>query len=117
MGSPLRILWIGKATISEYQEITDPETHQTKWELTPVVTDEPCRLSYTTSSLTAIINGAREVDQVITLFISPDINITAGSVIEITQRGRTNKFKRSSEPRVYTDHQEVILEYDSGVNQ
>lgn len=111
----LKKLWLGKATIFEYKSVTDPVTHQTKHGLVPVVTDEPCRLSYKNDTVTNLGNNVPRVHQIISLFISPDIEIQAGAVIEITQHGRTNRYKRGSKPAVYTNHQEVILEIDEGV--
>lgn len=110
MKNPLAILWIGKATISEYKEKTDPETFQTTHELVPVVTDEPCRLSHQQETTVNVDNGAPYVSQIITLFIRPDLTIKEGSVIEITQHGVTNKYKRASKPAIYTNHQEITLE-------
>lgn len=110
MVNPLSILWKGKATISEYQEITDPNTFQTKHDLVAVVTDEPCRLSHSRESTVDVNSGAPYVTQSIVLFIRPDLNIKEGSVIEITQNGITNKYKRASKPAVYTNHQEVALD-------
>jgi hypothetical protein len=110
VNNPLSLLWIGKATISEYKEVTDPDTFQTKHTVVPVVTDEPCRVSYKQEPSTNIATGAAQLTQVIMLFIRPDIEIKAGSVIEVTQHGRTLKYKRSSKPAVYSNHQEVVLE-------
>lgn len=113
--NPLSALWIGKCTIYEYQNITDPETYQTKQELATTVVDEPCRLSqnyvsHTPDDLVRVKNGVPSVNQLIVLFIRPDLIIKEGSVIEVTQHGRTNKYKRSSIPAVYTNHQEIVLE-------
>ena len=110
VSNPLSILWIGKATIYEYQEVTDPETYQTTHQLSPVVTDEPCRLSHSRESTVNIINGAPYVEQTIVLFIRPDLTIKEGSVIQVTQNGVTNKYKRASKSAVYTNHQEITLE-------
>lgn len=110
MKNPLAILWKGNATISEYQEVNDPETYQTSHELAPIVVDEPCRVSYRQEPSTDIVTGAAQLTQIIMLFIRPDIDIKAGSVIEVTQNGRTLKYKRSSKPAIYSNHQEVILE-------
>ena len=107
--NPLKTLWIGKCTIYEYEDTIDPETFQTTQQLTPVIIDEPCRLSYRYEQSTNISNGAAVVSQSITLFIRPDLNIKPGSVIEITQHGRTQKFKGSGNPALYTNHQEIIL--------
>ena len=110
--SPLTKLWIGKATIYEYQEVVDETTHQSSHELTPIVKDEPCRLSYSSESLTSIASGVPITYQTITLFIAPTIDIKSGAVIEVTQHGKTVRFRRGTEASIYTDHQEVSLEYD-----
>ena len=108
--NPLKRLWIGKCTIYEYKTITDPITHQSTQGLTPVLVDEPCRLSYNYEQSTNIANGAAVVSQSITLLIRPDLAIKPGSVIEITQHGRTTKFKGAGKAAVYTNHQELIME-------
>lgn len=113
--NPLSLLWIGKCTIYEYQNITDPDTYQTTQQLVPVITDEPCRLSQSTIARTSdgfvnVSGGIPNVEQIITLFIRPDLTIKDGSVIEVTQHGVTNRYKGSSIPAVYTNHQEITLE-------
>lgn len=114
--NPLKVLWIGLCTISEYKEVTDTETYQTSHTLVPVVVDEPCRLSYKRETTSNVVNGAAEVVQSIVLIIRPDLEIKEGSVIEVTQRHRTTKYKRSSKPAIYTNHQEVVLElYEENV--
>ena len=111
----LKKLWIGKCTISEYAPVTDPITHQTITKLVPVVTDEPCRLSYSYNSTTSSSTGIAVVGQIITLFIRPDIVIKSGSVIDVTQHGRTSTFNKSGKPAVYTNHQEIVLQLDEDV--
>ena len=113
--NPLSLLWIGKCTIYEYQNIIDPDTYQTTQQLVPVITDEPCRLSQSTLARTSdelvnVSGGIPNVEQIITLFIRPDLTIKDGSVIEVTQHGVTNRYKGSSIPAVYTNHQEITLE-------
>ena len=113
--NPLSVLWIGKCTIYEYQEVTNPDNWQTTHELVEVVTDEPCRLSqnyvsHTPDDLVVNRGGVPSIEQLIVLFIRPDLDIKAGSVIEVTQRGRTARYQRSSEPSIYTNHQEVVLD-------
>lgn len=112
--NPLAILWEGKCTIYEYQDKTDPNTHQTTQELVAVVTDEPCRLSqnrvsHNQSDLVSV-SGVPYVNELIVLFLRPDLRIKAGSVIEVTQNNVTEKYKRSSKPAIYSNHQEVTLE-------
>lgn len=115
VNNPLAKLWVGRCNIYEYQEKIDPDTFQSKGELVQVVSEEPCRLSQTHvahnfSELVSIDKGAPYIEQLIVMFIRPDLDIKAGSIIEITQHGRTEKYKRSSKPAVYTNHQEIVLE-------
>ena len=108
--NPLSVLWNGRCTIYEYQNVRNPETYQTTQQLVPVLLDEPCRLSYNHEQSTNIQNGAAVVSQSITLFIRPDLKIKAGSVIEVTQNGVTEKYKGSGKPAVYTNHQQIVLQ-------
>jgi hypothetical protein len=108
--NPLTKLWVGKCTIYEYENVTDPETYQTTQKEVPVLVDEPCRLSYNFEQATNIRNGAAVVSQSITLFIRPDLVIKPGSVIEITQNNVTERYKGSGKPAIYSNHQEIILQ-------
>lgn len=107
--NPLSILWTGRATIYEYQDITNPITHQTVQREVAVVEDEPCRLSYQHEQATNIQSGAAVVSQSIMLLVRPDLVIKPGSVIEITQHGVTQKYKGSGQPAVYCNHQQIVL--------
>jgi len=114
--NPLSVLWTGLATIYEYKDITDPVTYQTTQQEVIVLKNEPCRMSYNYEQSTNMQSGAAVVSQGIKLFIRPDLVINPGSVIEITQHGVTQKYKGSSSPAVYCNHQEIILElYDNEV--
>jgi hypothetical protein len=113
--NPLSVLWVGRCTIYEYTPVTDPESYQTTYELTPIATDEPCRISfgqstYSRANPTDIANGVAYVDQTTTLFTRPDLPIKEGSVIEVTQHNVTNKYKRASKPATHSQHQEVLIE-------
>lgn len=108
--NPLSVLWVGRCTIYEFQDVTDPETWQTTQQEVAVLENEPCRLSYNREQSTNIANGAAVVSQGITLFIRPDLVIKPGSVIEITQNGVTEKYSGSGKPAVYSNHQEITLE-------
>lgn len=112
--NPLATLWTGRATIYEYEDITNPITHQTTQQEAVVLKDEPCRMSYNHEQATNMQSGAAVVSQSIRLFIRPDLVINPGSVIEITQHGVTQKYKGSGSPAVYCNHQEITLElYDN----
>lgn len=108
--NPLKSLWIGKCTIYEYQNITDPFSYQTTQKLMPVLENEPCRISYNHEQSTDMKSGAAVVSQSITLFIRPDLRINPGSVIEVTQHGVSEKYKGSGQPAIYSNHQQIILD-------
>lgn len=115
VNNPLSALWVGRATIYEYRDTTDPETYQTTQGLEVVAENEPCRISYgqgaySRAGTTDIADGVPYVTQTITLFIRPDLEIKEGSVIEVTQHGRTTKYKRASKPALHSRHQEVLVE-------
>ena len=110
VNNPLALLWTGKCTIYEFQDITDPETYQTTQEEVPVLVDEPCRLSYNHEQATNIRSGAAVVSQSITLFIRPDLVVKPGSVIEVTQCGVTERYKGSGQPAIYSNHQQIVLQ-------
>ena len=48
--------------------------------------------------------------QTIKLFISPLVNVPAGSKITVTQNNQIQVYKASGQPAVYTNHQEIELE-------
>jgi hypothetical protein len=81
-----------------------------KQKLVATALNEKCRLSHQRETTVAVNGGAPYVAQTIVLFIRPDLSIKEGSVIEITQNGVTNKYKRASKSAIYTNHQEVALE-------
>lgn len=107
--NPLSLLWTGRCTIWEYEDVTDPETFQTSQDEVIVVEDEPCRISFKSEAVTNPSTGVAEMSQFTVLFIRPDLEVDPGSVIEVTQNGRTTKYKRSGKPSVYTNHQEIRL--------
>ena len=71
----------------------------------------PCRVSYKSITPAEEGDGLGTFSQSITLFISPDILIAAGSDIDVVQRGRTLQFTASGVPAVYDSHQEVPLRH------
>ena len=107
--NPLSVLWTGRCTILEYEDVIDPKTFQTSQREVIVVEDEPCRISFSSETVTNPTTGVAEMSQFTVLFIRPDLEIDPGSIIEVTQNGRTTKYKRSGKPAVYTNHQEIKL--------
>lgn len=107
--NPLAVLWTGRCTVWEYENVTDADTFQTSQREVIVVEDEPCRISFSSEAVTNPSTGVAEMSQFIVLFIRPDLEIDAGSIIEVTQNGRTTKYRRSGKPAVYRNHQEIRL--------
>lgn len=111
--NPLALLWIGKATIYHYETVTDENTYESKQQTVVTASDEPCRVSYNNIAYNkeiAVGSGVTNVNQIITLFIRPDIIIPPGSMIDVTQHGNTVKYKASTQQALYTNHQEISLE-------
>lgn len=114
MVNPLKTLWKGSCTVICRVKKQDPITKRTEFVEETVYTDEPCRLSYQRLSPTTDKNGVAEVVQVPKLFLSKELMIPSGSKIIVTQNERTVEFSNSSEPAVYTNHQEIVLELFKG---
>ena len=109
----IEILYTDTCTISEYRDVEDPATCITSKQLVVVVENVPCRLSYKNKTLQAAGDGvAPSVSSSPKLILAPEININAGSRIEVTRNGVTTAYKRSGEPARYTNHQEIMLELE-----
>ena len=72
--------------------------------------NQKCRLSYQSSSASDESDTVSTSYQIIKLFIASEIEIPEGAKITVTQDGRTETYKRSGKPMVYSNHQEVILD-------
>lgn len=107
-------LYDGICTVTEHQKVVKPNK-STSFSDVPVLTDEPCRLSYSTiTDINAREDESSSVVQVTKLFISPDVTIKTGSKISVTQHGQTTDYKSSGQPAIYQTHQEIILELFKG---
>lgn len=101
----LERLYRDKCTIVEYQPIKDHITKRTNNKEVVVLENQSCKLSY--KNITSTEQGkVAKLTQTIKLFISPNINIKAGSKLIINNK----EYVRSGEPAIYPNHQEVILE-------
>lgn len=109
--NPLATLWIAKCTVTELGQGTDPITKVQWFEEVETIKDEPCRVSYATSTKndTTRTETITIAPQEVTLFIRPDLVIPAGSRITVTQYDRTVEYRASGVPRVHTLHQEIPL--------
>ncbi len=101
----LGMLYRDKCTIVEYQSIKDPVTKRTNNKEVIVLENQPCKLSYK-NIVSATEGKVAKLEQTIKLFISPDIEIKAGSKLIINDK----EYVRSGESAIYPNHQEIILE-------
>nr|WP_114108991.1 hypothetical protein [Clostridioides difficile] len=99
------MLYRDKCTIVEYQPIKDPVTKRTNNKEVIVLENQPCKLSYK-NIVSATDGKVAKLEQTIKLFISPDIEIKAGSKLIINDK----EYVRSGESAIYSNHQEIILE-------
>lgn len=116
----LEQLWESKCSVWTFTDIFDEDTKQTTQTLVsvPNMLDLPCRLSYQQVSDVTSKSEAPVVQIIIKLFLPKtytvdgeeiELVIPAGSIISVTQHGRTGWFDRSGEAAVFSSHQEVIL--------
>ena len=97
----------GRATVVEYLKIKD-EYGLTSFQEVTVLEDQPCKLSF--EALTSNSGDpVATISQGVKLFLSPDVEIKAGSKIIVTQNGRTTEYSNSGVPAVYSTHQEIML--------
>ena len=107
-------LYQGECTITEHQKVKK-ENKSTGFQDVVVLSKEPCRLSFaTTTSTNQTDNGASAVVQTVKVFLAPEIQVKPGSKLTITQNGVTTDYKSSGKPAIYTTHQEIVLELFEG---
>lgn len=103
-------LYKGLCTVKVWQGVENPITHVMEYQEVTLFTDQKCKLSYEKQTSTTPTGGPAVIAQTIKLFISPELDVPAGSKIIVTQHGKTAEYARSGKPAVYTDHQEIMLE-------
>ena len=73
--------------------------------------NQKCKLSFKTITNNNQDNIKANVIQVVKLFIAPELEIKAGSRIDVTNvLGEIISYKSSSQPAKYQTHQEIVLE-------
>lgn len=103
-------LYLGVCTVYIREKYLDPLTKQTNFTETAIITDQPCRLSYSRISPNTETDRVSQQHQVIKLFIDSSLDIPAGCKIIVTQNNKTQAYKSSGVPAVYRYHQEIELE-------
>ncbi|ABX43319.1 hypothetical protein [Lachnoclostridium phytofermentans] len=110
----IEILYDSTCTVIEYRKEKDPVTKVTSNQEVIIHLDKSCRLSYSSKNKANQTDTANAVEQVIKVFIAPELDIKAGSKLVISSKGRMVEYKNSGVPAVYDTHQEIILELFKG---
>ena len=105
-------LYVGRCTIYQSQKIVNPKTKRTTTQNVLLCENEPCRLSFESKRSADYDGVVSKIVQSVKLFLKPELVVLAGAKIEVSQNGRTTKYKASGQPAVYTNHQEILLELD-----
>lgn len=106
----LALLYEDACTIYANVPVLDEATGITEYQETALHENVPCRISF--SSVAAAVDDeiAPELQQSITLFLAPGVDVPAGCKISVTREGNTVNYSRSGVPSVYKTHQEIKLE-------
>lgn len=105
----LESLYNDTCSVYERQEYTK-ENKSTGHKDVLVISDMPCRISYSTISANDETDKAAYKAQSVKLFFAPDRNIKPGSKVEVTRCGVTTMYKASGECAIYPTHKEINLE-------
>ena len=102
----------GFCDILKKRKVKDEVTKATVLKDIAVLSNQPCRLSYSSSGTANQTDTVSNIEQTIKLFIAPEIKIAPGSKLRITQNGITTDYISSGVPAVYETHQEVCLKLE-----
>ena len=108
----LERLWKDRCSVFVKKKVTDPTTKLTDFVETPLLQDQPCKLSFETLTSSSG-DPVAAITQTVKLFLSPDVEIPAGSKIVVTRFNdleRQFTYSKSGEAGVFTNHQEIQLE-------
>lgn len=100
-------LYEDRATIKRYGE-TELPSGETVQAFAVVYADQPCRLSQKSLASDGQTDAANTISYDTKLFISPELDVRQGDVVEVTRLGRTLAFT-AGEPFLYPTHQEASL--------
>lgn len=100
----LKRLWTDRCTVMVRESERGAAAEEFFRDVT-LIEDEPCRLSHKRSD--TVSSGLPQVNQSAVIFMSPETVVPEGSWIYVTRNGRTEVYKRSGTPAVYSGHQEI----------
>ena len=102
--------YMGNVTVTERRKVRNEQTKLTTVEEVVVLENVPCRLSFESVAPVQQTETAAAVSQTVKLLVSPDVVITPGSKLTVTQNEITTDYTRSGIAAVYPSHQEIMLD-------
>lgn len=105
----LEQMYTGSCSVYEYRSAADKATKVTTKQEVEVLSDQPCRKSYSNIQTTDTSTGAPKADISVKLFLAPEIRIKPGSKIRVEQDGLVEYYASSGRPAEYPTHQEIML--------
>jgi hypothetical protein len=113
VNSPLVRLWRDTMTVTVKQPYKRQDK-STGFNEVNIIENEPCKVSFVDNmaynQLSDSDGVASPLKKVVKLFCSAELNIPAGSKIAIIHNGETINYTHSSQPSVFTHHQEILLD-------
>ncbi len=100
----------GVLTVTERRKVRNEQTKLTSVDDVVVLLNQPCKLSFESVAPVQQSETAAAVSQTVKLFLAPDVMISPGSKLTVTQNGVTGDYTRSGVAAVYPTHQEIMLE-------
>ena len=107
--SAIESLYDGKCTVTVQKEY-EKANGSVGFQPVVILEDEPCHLSFNSTSSAKGDDVAASVSQVTELFIAPEVDIPPGSKITVTQNGESVDYAKSGVRSKYETHQQIILE-------
>lgn len=107
----LELMYEDSLTVTEYVSKKNEKTKLMEPQEVIVLEGEPCKLSYEKITSASQSDTTASITRVTKLFLSPEIEIKAGSKITVTTKaGVVQNYKNSGVSAVYPTHQEIVLE-------
>lgn len=106
----IELLYRDTCTVYTVEKVKDPITKLTTSHKVVSLENQKCKLSFSSVEKSGEKDNAATIEQVIKLFVSPEVVIKPGSTIEVLHMGEVLVYKSSGQYAKYPTHQEIVLE-------
>lgn len=106
--SQIERLYEGRCSILHYVQNKDPVSKITSGAWETIAEDIPCYLEVENAPIAS--GDIAGVQQTNTLILAPDVVVSDGSRVVVTQHGVTATYTSTGKPIVLGSHQEIALE-------